>query len=109
MFTLSFIIKLLIGLFILGGVLAAFWSDILTFVRDMLNRGREAVIHSEWNASTKRLAVRVIDWALGRTEKSEDTYVDEDDIWKMVEQGIYTESEARQLINQRSVNQRAGK
>lgn len=104
MFTVALIAKILLGIFVLGIVLAAFWKDILSFVKNMLERGREAVIQSEWNAKTKRLIVKVIDKFLGKIEKEEETFVDEEDIWKMVEEGIYTEEEARRLINERTVN-----
>lgn len=104
MFTVALIAKILLGIFVLGVVLAAFWEDILSFVKNMLERGREAVIQSEWNAKTKRLVVKVIDKLLGRIDKEEETFVDEDEIWKMVEEGIYTEEEARRLINELKVN-----
>lgn len=104
MFTVALIAKILLGIFVLGIVLAAFWEDILSFVKNMLERGREAVIQSEWNAKTKRLIVKVIDKLLGKIEKEEETFVDEDEIWKMVEEGIYTEEEARRLINELKVN-----
>lgn len=83
-----------------------FWQDILNYVREMLENGRETVIQSEWNARTKRLVITVIDKVLGLIKKKEDTFVDEDDIWKMVPD-IYTEEEAIRLINERRVNQRA--
>lgn len=83
-----------------------FWQDILNYVREMLENGRETVIQSEWNARTKRLVVTVIDKVLGLIKKKEDTFVDEDDIWKMVPD-IYTEEEARRLINEIRVNKRA--
>lgn len=104
MFTVALIAKILLGIFVLGIVLAAFWEDILSFVKNMLERGREAVIQSEWNAKTKRLIVKVIDKLLGKIEKEEETFVDEEEIWKMVEEGIYTEEEARRLINELKVN-----
>lgn len=108
MFTLAAILKLLAWLLI-GGLaigIIVFWQDILNFVRDMLEDGREAVIQSEWNAKTKRLVVTVIDKVLGLIKKKEDTFVDEDEIWKMVPE-IYTEEEARRLINQIRVNKNA--
>lgn len=104
MFTVALIVKILLGIFVLGIVLAAFWEDILSFVKKMLERGREAVIQSEWNAKTKRLIVKVIDKLSGKIEKEEETFVDEEEIWKMVEEGIYTEEEARRLINELKVN-----
>lgn len=106
MFTLGVIVKILLGLFALGLVLAAFWEDILNFVRQKLESGREVVIQSEWNARTKRLVVNVIDKALAIIEKTKDTFVDEDEIWKMVPD-IYTEEEARRLINERKINKGA--
>lgn len=106
MFTIALIAKILGAIFVLGIVLATFWEDILNFVKDMLERGREAVIRSEWNAKTKRLVVTVIDKFLGLVKKEEDTFVDEDEIWKMVPD-IYTREEAQKLINQIRVNKNA--
>ena len=85
-----------------------FWQDILNYVREMLENGRQTVIQSEWNARTKRLVVTVIDKLLGLIKKKEDTFVDEDEIWKMVPE-IYTREEAQRLINEIRVNKNAKK
>ena len=103
MFTLSLIVKILAGLFVLGIGLALFWERILSFIKDMLEEGREAVIRSEWNAKTKRFVVVVIDKLLGLVQKREETFVDEDEIRSMVPD-IYTKEEAERLINEIRVN-----
>lgn len=110
MFTLVGILKILGWLLVagLGFALVAFWEDILNFVKGMLERGKEAVIKSKWNARTKRLVITIIDKLTGRIEKEEDTYVDPEEIRKMVPE-IYTAAEAENLIREMELRKSAKK
>lgn len=89
----------------LGPALGSSWIDIMECVEDMHERGKDAILMSEWNAETKKLVVKVIDKLLGTIKKEEDVFVEEDEILKLVPK-FYTEEEANKLIRGIRVNKR---